>query len=188
MRGFRTRREFWGAEFLFNENTRSGLPQKVFTLRGLPHRTSIDWSPPTRRFPPTGYTRGVFPERGAPLTVSYNVETARSFRVTNDVRPKELGRGRTRPFSQRGRPRFSPSDISSAWNFYRIRASRSHRTAGHGESITSRRRSLGSRWNSHLTVAWGERGWHSRKAALPATPYCTDSTAFLLAAGREGAA
>lgn len=58
----------------------------------------------------------------------------------------------------------------------------------HGaQEVTSRRRSLGSRWNSHFTVAWGERGWHSRKAVLPATPYCTDSTAFLLAAEQEGA-
>lgn len=49
------------------------------------------------------------------------------------------------------------------------------------QELTSRRRSLGSRWKSHFTMAWGERGWHSRKAALPATPYCTASTVFLLA-------
>lgn len=47
---------------------------------------------------------------------------------------------------------------------------------------TSFRRSLLSFCSSHLTVACGERGWHSRKAVLPSTPYCTASTAFLLAA------
>lgn len=48
---------------------------------------------------------------------------------------------------------------------------------------TSFRRSLLSFCSSHLTVACGERGWHSRKAVLPSTPYCTASTVFLLAAG-----
>lgn len=50
-------------------------------------------------------------------------------------------------------------------------------------ALTSFRRSLLSFCSSHLTLAWGERGWHSRKAVLPSTPYCTASTAFLLAAG-----
>lgn len=48
---------------------------------------------------------------------------------------------------------------------------------------TSFRRSLLSFCRSHLMLAWGERGWHSRKAVLPSTPYCTASTVFLLAAG-----
>lgn len=34
MRSFRTMREFWSAEFLFDENTRLGLPHKIFMLRG----------------------------------------------------------------------------------------------------------------------------------------------------------
>lgn len=36
MRGFGTMSEFWSAEFLFNENTRSGLPHKIFMLGGMP--------------------------------------------------------------------------------------------------------------------------------------------------------
>lgn len=42
-----------------------------------------------------------------------------------------------------------------------------------------------SLWNSHLTVAWGERGWHSRKVLLPSTPNCTVSLRRFSTAPKE---
>ena len=42
-----------------------------------------------------------------------------------------------------------------------------------------------SLWNSHLTVAWGERGWHSRKVLLPSTPNCTISLRRFSTAQKE---